>query len=180
MLTNRQIANFRKAFANHRSTDIKLSKAQLTKMQKGGLLRFLGSLLKSGLTLLKAAAKPLGLLVLTAASTLTDASIHEKIGSGNHITLIMSNNDMDDILKIVKSIKDSGLLLDGTTKIVKNEVKKQKGGFLSILLDTLGAYLLGDLLTKHFTGRDVIRAGEGTIRAGYGSKNFNSSPINKL
>ena len=68
LLTNRQVANLRKAFANHTSTDIKLSKAQLTKVQKGGFLRFLASLLKSGLPLLKSVMKPLGMLGLTAAA----------------------------------------------------------------------------------------------------------------
>ena len=75
---------------------------------------------------------------------------------------------MQDLLKIVKSLEDSGILLDGITETVKNEVKEQKGDFLSMLLGTLGASLLGDLLTKNLAGRDVIRAEEGTIRAGYG------------
>ena len=65
LLTNRQVANLRKAFANHTSTDIKLSKAQLTKMEKGGFLRFLAPLLKSGLSLLKSLIKPLGMLGLS-------------------------------------------------------------------------------------------------------------------
>ena len=84
----------------------------------------------------------------------------------------LSNLSMQDLLKIVKSLKDSGILLNGITETVKNEVKEQKGGFLSMLLGTLGASLLGDLLTKNFSGRGVIRAGEGTIRAGHGSKKF--------
>ena len=79
---------------------------------------------------------------------------------------------MQDLLKTVKSLEDSGLLLDGITKTVKNEVKERKGGFLSMLLATLEASLLGDLYTKNLSGRGVIRAGEGTIRAGYGSKKF--------
>ena len=79
---------------------------------------------------------------------------------------------MQDLLKKVKSLEDGGILLNGITETVKNEVKEQKGGFLSILLGTLGASLLGDLLTKNLSGRGVIRAGEGTIRAGYGSKKF--------
>ena len=79
---------------------------------------------------------------------------------------------MQDLLKIVKSLEDSGILLDGITETVKNEVKEQKGDFLSMLFGTLGASLLGDLLTKNLSGRGVIRAGEGTIRAGYGSKKF--------
>ena len=62
LLTNRQVANLRKAFSNHTSTDIKLSKAQLTKMQKGGFLRFLAPLLKSGLPLIKSVIKILGML----------------------------------------------------------------------------------------------------------------------
>ena len=79
---------------------------------------------------------------------------------------------MQDLLKIVKSLADSGLLLDGITETVKNEVKEQKGGFLSMLLGTLGVSLLGDLLTKNLSGKGVIRTGEGTIRVGYGSKEF--------
>ena len=75
---------------------------------------------------------------------------------------------MHDLLKIVKSLGDSGLLLDGIIETVKNEVKEQKGGFLSMLLGTLGVSSLGNMLT----GRGTIRAGEGTIRFGYGSKKF--------
>ena len=78
LLTNRQVANIRKALANHTSTDIKLSKAQLTKMQKGGFLRFLAPLLKSGLPLLKSLIKPLGILSLITATSATDAAINKK------------------------------------------------------------------------------------------------------
>ena len=173
LLTNRQILSLRKAFNNHTSADIKFSKAQLTKMQKGGFLRFLAPLLKSGLPLLKSVFKPLGMLGLTAAASATDVATNKKaLGSGNHTTLIISNDDMQDLLKIVKSLEDSGILLDGITETVKNEVKEQKVGFLSMLLGTLGASLLGDLLTKNLSGRGVVRAGEATIRAGYGSKKF--------
>ena len=171
LLTNRQTLSLRKAFNNHKSADIKFSKAQLTKMQKGGFLKFLMPLLKSGLPLLKYVVKPLGMLGLTAAASATDATINKKIlGSGNHTTLIISNNDMQDLLKTVKSLEDSGISLNGITETVKNEVKEQKGGFLSMLLGTLSASLLGDLLTKNLSGRGVKRAGEGTVRAGYGSK----------
>ena len=79
---------------------------------------------------------------------------------------------MQDLLKIVKSLEDSDILLDRITETVKIEVKEQKGCFLSMLLGTLGASLLGDLLKKNLSGRGVIRAAEGTIRAGYGSKKF--------
>ena len=125
--TNRQVANIRKAFANHISTDIKFSKAQLTKMQKGGFLRFLEPLLKSGLPLLKSVVKPLGMLGLTAAVSTTDATINKKIlASGNDTTLIISNDDMHDLLKIVKSLEDSGILLDGITETVKRCKKSKK------------------------------------------------------
>ena len=83
---------------------------------------------------------------------------------------------MEDLLKIVKSLEDSGLLLGGITEAVKTEVKEQKGGFLSMLLGTLGASLLGNMLA----GRGFIRAGDGKVRAGYGSKKFGSPPFNKL
>ena len=73
---------------------------------------------------------------------------------------------MNDIIKKVKSLDDSGLLLKGVTETVQNEVKEQKGGFLSMLLGTLGASLLGNILT----GKGINRAGEGVIRAGYGNK----------
>ena len=103
-------------------------------------------LFKSGLPLLKSVVKPLGMLGLTAAASATDAAINKKIlGFGNHTTLIISNNDMQDLLKIVQSLEDSGILLNGITETVKNEVKEQKGGFLLMLLGTLDASLLGDL-----------------------------------
>ena len=172
-LTKRQTLSLRKAFNNHTSADINFSKAQLTKMQKGGFLKFLMPLLKSGLPLLKSVVKTLGMLGLPAAASATDSAINKKIlGSGTHTTLTISSDDMQDLLKIVKSLEDSGILLNGITQTVKNEVKEQKGGFLSMLLGTLGASLLDDLLTKNLSGRGVTRAGEGTNRTGYGSKKF--------
>ena len=168
-LTDRQVANLRKVVANHASTDIKLSKAQNTKRR---IFKILAPLLKPGLPLLKSVIKPLGVLGLTAAASATYPAINKKsLGSGGHTTLIISNDDMQDLLKIVKSLKDSGLLLDGITETVKNEVKEQKGGFLSMLLGTLASRLLTDMLLSK-KGRGVIKAGEGTIKAGYGSKKF--------
>ena len=100
-----------------------MSKAQLNQIQKGGFLRSLAPLLKSGLSLLKSVIKPLGTLGLTAAASPTDAAINKKIlGSGNHTTLIISNDDIQDILKIVKSLEDSGLLLDGIIETVKRRI----------------------------------------------------------
>ena len=85
---------------------------------------------------------------------------------------------MNDIMKIVKSLEKSGLLIKGVNQTIKNESKEQKGRFLGMLLGTLGASLLGNLLTgkgviatsqgreANMTGRGTIRAGEGTIRTG--------------
>ena len=73
---------------------------------------------------------------------------------------------MEDIIKIVKSLEDSGLLLKGVSETVQNQVKEQKGGFLSMLLGTLGASLLGNILA----GKGINRAGKGSVRAGYGNK----------
>ena len=78
LLTNRQTLSLRKAFNNHTSADIKFSKAQLTKMPKGGFLKYLMPVLKSGLLLLKSLVKPLGMLGLTAAASATDAAINKK------------------------------------------------------------------------------------------------------
>ena len=177
LLTNSQISNLRKAFANHLSADIKLSKTQLSKMiQSGGFLgRLLGPLLKTGLPLISNVTKPLAKSVLiplglNAAASAANVGIHKKIlGSGNIATLIISNDEIHDIIKIVKSLEVSGLLLKAVTETVQNEVKEQKGGFLSILLGTLGASLLGHLLT----GKGIYRAGkgQGALRTGYGNNN---------
>ena len=186
LLTNRQVSNLSKAFANNSSTDIKLSKTQLSKMiQLGGFLgRLLGLLLKTGLSLMKNVIEPLVKSVLIplglTAAAAADAGIHKKIlGSGNHplhnTVLIISNDEIADIIKIVKSLEDSGLLIKGVTETVQNEVKEQNGGFLSILLGTLGPSLLESLLTGRGIyragkgkGKRINRAGEGIVRAGYG------------
>ena len=158
LLTNRQVLSLRKAFTKNTSTYIKLPKTQLSKMiHSGGYLgRLLGPLLKSGSPLMKRVIKPLAKSVLvplgsTAAASAADTGIHKKIlGSGhnNNTILIISNDEMDDILKIVKSLEDSGVLREGVSETIQNEAKEQGGGFLSMLLGTLGASLLGNLLTK--------------------------------
>ena len=89
--------------------------------------------------------------------------------------MIISNDEINDIIKIVKSLEDSGLLLKGVTETIQNEVKEQKGGFLSMLLCTIGASLLGNLLTGRGVNRagkskGINRAGQGIVRAGYGNK----------
>ena len=81
---------------------------------------------------------------------------------------------MEDIIKMVKSLDNSGLLLKGVTETVQNEVKEEKGGFLSTLFGTLGASLLGNLLTgrgvnRAGKGHGINRTGEGMVIAGYGN-----------
>ena len=106
---------------------------------------------------------------LTAAASATDAAINKEIlGSGTTTALIILNYEMKDNLKIVKSHEVSGILLKGVIETIKLEANEQRGDFLCILLDTLGASLLGSMLA----GKGVIRAGEGKIRAGYGSNKF--------
>ena len=174
LLTNRQVANIRKAFAKNTSSDIKLSKTQLSKMIQsvgflGNLLgKLAGPLMKVAMPLAKNVLAP---LILSAAMSAIDGSIKKKkmLGSGA-TTLIISNDEMNDILKIVKSLENSGVLLKRVSETIQHEAKEQRGGFLSMLLGTLGASFLGDVLSKGLSGKGVIRAGEGTVRTGYGSK----------
>ena len=77
-------------------------------------------------------------------------------------TLIISNEEISHIMKIVKSLEDAGLLIKGVSEIIENEAKEEKSGSFGMLLGTLGVSLLGNLLT----GKGVMRAGESTIRAG--------------
>ena len=158
-------------------------------IQSGGFLgRLIGPQLKTGLPLIKNVIKPLAKRVLiplrlTAAASAADAGIHKKIfESGNTTTLIISNDEIHNIIKIVKSLEDYGLLLKEVTETVQNEVKEQKVGFLSMFLGTLGARFLGNLLTGKGVNRagkvgGINRAGEGALatkqvrgilRAGYG------------
>ena len=184
LLTNRQVANLRKAFVNNLSTDIMLLKTQLCKMiQSGGFIgRLLGLLLKTGLPLTKNVIKPLHKSVLiplglTAAACVADARIHKDILGSGTTTLIISNDETEDIMRIVKSLENSGLLLKGVSETIQIEEKEQKGGFLSMLLGTLGAHLLGNMLAGkrvHRVGygsKDLqSKGGKGIIRARYGSK----------
>ena len=95
---------------------------------------------------------PLG---LTAAMSAIDGSIQKKI-HGSGIKLIIEEADMKDIIKIIKELENSDILLKGVSKTIENEIKEQRGEFLSMFLGTLGASLLGNLLT----GKGIIRAGE--------------------
>ena len=161
LLTDRQVANIRKAFSSNLSTDVKFSKTQLSKMmQSGGFLgnllsKLAGPLMKVAMPLAKIVLAPLG---LTAATSAVDGSIKKKMLGSGTTTLIISNDEMNDIITIVKSLEDSGVILKGVSETIQHEAKEQRGGFLSMLLGTLGASLLGNLLTG---GKGAIRAGEG-------------------
>ena len=102
---------------------------------------------------------PLG---LRAAASATDVAIHTKMFGLGMTTLIISNEKMNDVMKIVKLLEEFGLLLKGISEAIKNEAKEQKRGFIRMLFGLLGASLLRNLLT----GKGTIKAGEGTIRTG--------------
>ena len=170
LLTTRQSTKLRNAINNNLATDIKLSKAQIKKIiQSGGFLgkllsKLAGPLMKVAMPLAKNVLAPLG---LTAAMSAINGSIQKKIHSSG-VKLIIEQEDMNDIImKIIEALENSGILLKGVTKTIENETKEQRGGFLSTLLGTLGASLLGNLLTG---GKGIVRAGEGVIRAGEGVK----------
>ena len=169
LLTTRQNTKLRNAINNNSATDIKLSKAQIKKkIQSGGFLgkllsKLAGPLMKAALPLAK---NVLALLGLTPAMSAIDGSIQKKIHSSG-VKLIIEQEDMNDIMKIIKALENSGILLKGVSKTIKNEIKEQRGGFLSMLLGTLGASSLGNLLTG---GKGIMRAGDGIVRAGSGSK----------
>ena len=128
--------------------------------------------MKVTMALAKNVLAPLG---LTAAMSAIDGSIQKKI-HGSGVKLIIAQEDMNDIIKVIEALENSGILLKGVSKTIENETKEQRGGFLSMLLGTLRASLLGNLLT----GKEMMRAGEGSVasrakdegivRAGEGSK----------
>ena len=93
-----------------------------------------------------------------------DGSIKKKI-HGSGVKLIIEQEDMNDIMKIIEALENSGIWLKGVTKTIENETKEQRGGFLGMLLGTLGASLLGNLLTG---GKSMMRAGDGIVHAGNG------------
>ena len=125
--------------------------------------------MKVAMPLAKNVLAPLGLI---AAMSAIDGGIQKKM-RGERIKLIIEQEDMNDIMKIIEALENSGILLKGVKKTIENETKEQRGGFLSMLLGTLGANLLGNLLS----GKGMMRAGEGIVRAGKGSvskrKNLN-------
>ena len=175
LLTTRQKTKLRNAFNNNMSTDLKLSRPQISKIiQSGGFLgsflsKLAGPLMKVAISLAKNILASLG---ITPAASAINAGIQKKIHGSGTTTLLISNEEMNDIMKIVQALEDSNILLKGVTKTIKNETKEQKGGFLSMLLGTLGSSLLGNLLA----GKGIVRAvsgnkkGKGIVRAGSGKQ----------
>ena len=149
LLTNIELSKLRKALENGSAANIELSKALLHKIRK--LSEFLGwhlgLLLKTGLALkgnvLKPLAKsvliPLGLKVTASA---TDATILKKIFGSDTTLLTVLSEEMNGIMKTVKSLEESRLLIKGVTQTIIIEEKEQKVGFLGMLVATLGASLL--------------------------------------
>ena len=133
LLTTRQKTKQRNSFNNNMSTDLKLCEAQISRIiQSGGFLgRLLGPLLKTGLPLIKNVIKPLAKIVLipfglTAVASAADVEIHKKILESGNTTLITSNDEVNDIMKIIQALGDSNILLKGVTKTIKNETKRTK------------------------------------------------------
>ena len=170
LLTTRQNTKLRNYLNNNSATDIKLSKAQIKKLiQSGGFLgkllsKLAGPLMKVAMPLAKNVLAPLG---LTAAMSAIDGSMQKKI-HGSGIKLIIEEEDMQDIIKIIKGLENSDILLKGVSKTIENEVKEQRGEFLSMLLGNLGASLLGNLLT----GKCIIRADEPSFNGVYSRDNL--------
>ena len=125
--------------------------------------------MKVAIPLAKNVLAPLG---ITAAASAIDAGIQKKIHGSGTTTLIISNEEMNDIMKTVQSVEGSNILMEGVAKKIKNETKEQKGGCLSMLLSTLGASVLGNILA----GKGIVRAGsenkkgKAIVRAAYGKE----------
>ena len=197
LLTTKRKTKIRNAFNNNMPTDLTLSKAHISKIiQSGGFLgsllrKLVGPLMKVAAPLAKNILVPLG---ITAAASAIDAGIQKKIhcsGRSSSTTLIISNKEMNDIVKIAQDLEDSNILLKEVTKTIINETKNQKEGFLSMLFGTLGASLLENILA----GKGIIRAGsglrslnsctsygnkKGTVRASYGKKKWDFLPPHPL
>ena len=160
LLTTRQTTKLRNAFENNISTDIKQSRSQILKIIQFGrfLSELLCSLLKTGLPLMKNVIQPLVKSVLiplglTAAPTAADEGIQKKILGSGTTTLMISKEEMNDIMKIFQALYDSNILLKGVTKRIKNESHEVKGGILSLLLGNLTSSLLRSILSS---GKGIV------------------------
>ena len=178
VLTTRQTTKLRNAFTNSMSTDIKLSKAQIFKIIQlsgsfGAWLANLGKKLLTVVAISLARDNLPGLVrnLTSSAKHKFDRKINEKgaVRAGKGFTLFILNEDMS-IIKIIKSLEDSGVLIGGVAKTVKDEIKKQEGGCLETLLAPLATLLVQPVVSsvvKGISRRGVRRAGRGYI-----NKNF--------
>ena len=177
LLTTRQKTKLKHEFNNNMPTDLKFSNAQISKiMQSGGfsgslLSKLVGSLMKVAVSLAKHIVASLGII---AAVPAIDTGIQRKIHGSGHpssTSLIILNKEISDIMKVVQVLEDFNSFLKRVTKTTKNKTKKQKGGILSMLLGTLGASFLGNLLSRKGTvrGGSGNKKRKGTVRAGNGN-----------
>ena len=155
LLTTRQSTKLRNAINNNMATDLELSKAQIKKLiLSGGFLgkllsKLAGPLMKGAKPLAKNLLAPLG---LTAAMSAVDCSIQKKMRREG-VKLVIEQEDMNDIMKIIEALENSGILLKGVTKTIENETKEQRGGSLSMLLGTLRARKLVNRRKRNSTCR---------------------------
>ena len=177
-LTERQTTKIRNAFDNNMLTDIKLSKAQISEViQSGGSfgswLADLGKKTLANIAIPLAWGNLPGLVsnVTSSARNKFDRKISGKgfVRAGKGFTLFILNKDMNDIIKIIKSLEDSGVLIDGVTESVKDKIKKQKSGFLGALLAPLAASLVQLVISSVVKG--ISRRGVRRTGGGYMDKN---------
>ena len=174
-MTTKQTTKARNAFENNMPTDKRFFKTQISKIIHSKLLlrvlliKKAGPLMKLAVTLAK---NILSLLGITGAASAIDAGIQKKIYSSETTILIISNKEIDDIMKIVLALGDSNILMKGITKAIKNEKTEQKRRFLEMSISTLGASMLANILT----GKEILKDSYGIkkrkerLRTGYGSR----------
>ena len=155
-LTTRQTTAIRNVFANNMSTDLKLSKAQISKIIQssgffGSWLGHLGKKSLANIAIPLARDNLLGLVsnLISNAINKFERKITGKraVSVRKGFTLFILNEDMNDIVKIIKSLEHSGVLMDGVTETVKHEIKKQGGRFLGELLASLAASLVQPVIS---------------------------------
>ena len=168
--------------------DCKLTNVQLNKL-KTAVKSNEGATLRLGIRNFNKDETPHELLLTTRQNTKLRNALNNNSATDKKLSktqkkihvsgvkLIIEQEDMNDVMKIIKALENSGILLKGVSKTIKNETKEQRGGFLSMLLGTLGASLLGNLLTggkgsvaSRAKGEGIMRAGNGIVLAGSGSK----------
>ena len=167
-LTNNEIKYIMKVIESleNRGILLKGTTRKITSQERR-LLNFLRPLMTAGLPIMKTVLTPLTKSVFlsvgfAAGISAADVATENKIYTSGITGLMISKEETEDIMKIVESLEESGLLIKGISETNENKAKEQKGGFLPILLGTLAASILGNALI----GRGVIRAGESTIRVG--------------